>query len=93
MRRKSKPKMEDKSMDFLDSFNQEPVKEEAPETPTTYKVRVTSNSLRIRRAPSTQAEIVGYITDHGTYEILDEVNGWGKIEEDNWIMLSYTEIA
>lgn len=58
-----------------------------------YKVKVMHPSLRIRRAPNTQAEVVGLITDQGIYTILDEVNGWGMIGENKWIMLSYTQIT
>ena len=58
-----------------------------------YKVKIIHLSLRIRRAPNTQAEIVGLITDQGVYTILDEVNGWGMIDENKWIMLSYTQIT
>ena len=58
-----------------------------------YKVKVLHPSLRIRRAPNTQAEVVGLITDQGIYTILDEVNGWGMIDENKWIMLSYTQIT
>ena len=58
-----------------------------------YKVKVIHPSLRIRRAPNTQAEVVGLITDQGIYTILDEVNGWGMIGENKWIMLSYTQIT
>ena len=58
-----------------------------------YNVKVTHPSLRIRRAPNTQAEILGLITDQGVYKIVDEVNGWGQLEDGNWIMLSYTQIV
>lgn len=58
-----------------------------------YNVKVMHPSLRIRRAPNAQAEIVGLITDQGIYKILDEVNGWGKLDENKWIMLSYTQIT
>lgn len=93
MSRKSKPKKEEKPVDFLDTFNQEKVEApiQEPED-TSYKVKVTHPSLRIRRAPNLQAEIVGLITDQGIYTILDEANGWGKIDENKWIMLSYTQI-
>lgn len=56
-------------------------------------VKVTHPSLRIRRAPNASAEVVGRITDQGKYKIIDQVNGWGKLESGNWIMLSYTEIV
>lgn len=58
-----------------------------------YNVKVMHPSLRIRQAPNAQAEIVGLITDQGIYKILDEVNGWGKLDENKWIMLSYTQIT
>lgn len=64
-----------------------------PEAPKTYKVKVTHPSLRMRRAPNTQAEVYDLITDQGVYKIIDEVNGWGKLENGCWIMLSYTEIV
>ena len=74
----------------------EPVAQEEPvipEVPKTYKVKVTHPSLRMRLAPNTQAEVYGLIIDQGIYEIVDEVNGWGKLENGCWIMLSYTEIV
>ena len=58
-----------------------------------YKVQVTHPSLRRRRAPNLQAKVTGLITDKGYYEIFDEANGWGKLENGDWIMLSYTQIA
>lgn len=102
MKRKSKPKAEDKSMDFLDSFNKEAVEEppkktievkENDEEPRMYKVKVTHPALRIRRAPSVQAEVVDVIQDEGIYTIINEANGWGQIDENKWIMLSYTRIV
>lgn len=69
---------------------EEPVIQEAPKT---YKVKVTHPSLRMRRAPNTQAEVYDLITDQGIYTIVDEVNGWGQLENGCWIMLSYTEIV
>lgn len=76
-------------------FNEKPIEEiiEAPIEDKSYNVKVTHPSLRIRRAPNTQAEIVGLITDQGVYKILEEVNGWGMIGENQWIMLSYTQIT
>ena len=70
------------------------VKEEIkPEKDFLYKVKVTHPSLRMRRAPSTQAEVYDLITDQGIYTIVDEANGWGQLENGYWIMLSYTEIV
>ena len=82
-------------MDYLDTFNKEAAKKiiKKPVKKTLYKVKITHPALRVRRAPNIQAEVIDVIRDEGIYEILDEVNGWGKIDENKWIMLSYTEIA
>ena len=82
-------------MDYLDTFNKDVVKKvvKKPTKKALYKVKITHPALRIRRAPNIQAEVVDVIRDEGIYEILDEANGWGKIDENKWIMLSYTEIA
>lgn len=58
-----------------------------------YKVKVIHPSLRMRRAPNIQAEVYDLITDQGIYTIVDEVNGWGQLENGCWIMLSYTQIV
>ena len=75
---------------------EEPIITEEPtilEAPKTYKVKVIHPSLRMRRAPNTQAEVYDLITDQGIYTIVDEANGWGQLENGCWIMLSYTEIV
>lgn len=104
MSRRNRQKVEEKPVDYLDDLVNtsitQPVEElvEEPEiTPEiiedrSYMVKITHPSLRIRRAPNTQAEIVGFIKDQGTYKIIDEVNGFGKLDKDKWIMLSYTKI-
>ena len=85
-------------MDYLDTFNEEVPKKTSKmivkksDKKATYVVKVTHPALRVRRAPNTQAEVIEVIHDEGNYKILDEVNGWGKIGENKWIMLSYTEI-
>ncbi len=84
------PKVEQQVIVEEPAATEEPV---IPEAPKTYKVKVTHPSLRMRRAPNTQAEVYDLITDQGIYEIVDEVNGWGKLENGCWIMLSYTEIV
>lgn len=65
--------------------------EEDLEPKPLYKVRITHPSLRKRKAPNTLAEVKDLITDMGVYDIYDEVNGWGKLKDDTWIMLTYTE--
>lgn len=104
-RRNNRQKVEEKPVDYLDELVNtsitQPIEEpevteviaEEPVIDKSYNVKVIHPSLRIRRAPNTQAEVVGLITDQGIYTILDEVNGWGMIGENKWIMLSYTQIT
>ena len=104
-RRNNRQKVEEKPVDYLDDLVNTSIKQsieepevteviaEEPVIDKSYNVKVIHPSLRIRRAPNTQAEIVGLITDQGIYTILDEVNGWGMIGENKWIMLSYTQIT
>lgn len=104
-RRNNRQKVEEKPVDYLDdlvntsitqSIEEPKVTEVIAEEPVidkSYNVKVMHPSLRIRHAPNTQAEVVGLITDQGIYTILDEVNGWGMIGENKWIMLSYTQIT
>lgn len=60
-----------------------------------YMVRVTDPALNIRRAPTTDSDIVGCIRDKGSYTIVAEANGkgatkWGKLKSGaGWISLNY----
>ena len=72
---------------------EEPAVEVEVEAPKTYKVHVTHPSLRKRAMPNLGAYVAGIISDQGIYEIFETVNGWGRLEDGNWIMLSYTEIV
>jgi len=104
-RKNNRQRVEEKPVDYLDelvntsitqSIEEPEVTEVTVEEPVvdkSYKVKVMHPSLRIRHAPNTQAEVVGLITDQGIYTIFDEVNGWGMIGENKWIMLSYTQIT
>ena len=61
-------------------------------TSTSYLVKVTANALNIRKGPGTNYAIVGCITDKGSYTIVEENNGWGKLKSDaGWINLNYTK--
>ena len=55
-----------------------------------YDVRVAYSVLKIRENPNPQAKEVGFIKDKGVYHILEEQNGFGRIADNQWIMLSYT---
>lgn len=56
-----------------------------------YVVRVTHPSLRRRAAPTLRAEVLGFITDKGIYDIFEERDGWGRLEDGSWIKLEFTE--
>ena len=68
------------------------IKEEPVEKP--YLVKVTCNCLNIRKEPSTKSAVVGTITDHGTYTIVEKSGKWGKLKSGKgWIYLSYTKVV
>ena len=74
------------------------IKEEPVEKPKTeekpYLVKVTCNCLNIRKEPSTKSAVVGTITDHGTYTIVEKSGKWGKLKSGKgWIYLSYTKVV
>ena len=71
------------------STKREPKPEPKPEPLP--KVRVTAPSLRKRLAPSENGQIIGYITDYGTFQLKAIKDGWGQLEDGAWIMLSFTE--
>ena len=59
---------------------------------TPYIVRVTVDALNIRAGAGTNYGINGTIRDRGTYTIVDEKNGFGKLKSGaGWIYLDYTE--
>ena len=59
-----------------------------------YMVKVTADALNIRKGPGTENGIVGCIKDRGTYTIVEEKNGWGRLKSGaGWISLSYTKKA
>lgn len=57
-----------------------------------YVVRVTSAALNVRSGPSMDYAVNTCIRDKGTYTIVDESNGWGKLKSGaGWINLNYTK--
>ncbi len=57
-----------------------------------YKVKVTASALNYRSGPSTQHRINGVIRDKGIYTIIEEKDGWGKLQSGaGWISLKYAE--
>ena len=62
------------------------------ERKTSFKVRVTVDSLNYRAGAGVQYKINGAITDRGVYTIVDQKNGWGKLKSGaGWINLKYTK--
>lgn len=66
------------------------------EVTTGYLVKVDTACLNIREKPGTEYDVVGQITDRGTYTIVAESDGkgakkWGKLKSGSgWIALDYT---
>lgn len=63
------------------------------ERKTSFKVRVTANSLNYRAGAGIQYKINGVIKDQGVYTIIDQQDGWGKLKSGvGWINLKYTKL-
>ena len=74
------------------AIEKEAILEEKKQPIALYSVKVIHPSLRRRSIPEVNnSNIVGLISDQGIYKIYAEVGGWGKLEDDTWIMLQYTE--
>lgn len=57
-----------------------------------YKVRVNTALLNVREQPDTKSNVSMIIAENEIYTIVDEQNGWGKLDNDaGWILLKYTE--
>lgn len=63
------------------------------ERKTSFKVRVTADSINYRSGAGVQYKINGVIKDQGVYTIIDKKNGWGKLKSGTgWINLKYTKL-
>lgn len=61
-------------------------------TTTSYLVRVTVDSLNVRKSPTTSSAIVTTVKKGGVYTIVEVSNGWGKLKSNiGWISLDCTE--
>lgn len=57
-----------------------------------YLVKVTADSLNVRKGPGTRYGINMSIRDHGIYTIVEEQGGWGRLKSGaGWISLAYTK--
>lgn len=63
-----------------------------PSTSTNYVVRVTADTLNVRKDAGTSYPITGQVKKDEAYTIVEEKNGWGKLKSGlGWICLKYTE--
>ena len=76
----------------MDDFRNE-VNKKLNGSPTLpYKVKVTVDSLNIRKGPGTEYDKVGKIKDRGVYTIIDIKGNWGLLKsKSGYIHLGYTE--
>lgn len=59
---------------------------------TSYMVKVTASALNVRKGPGTNYAVNTVIRDKGSYTIVEEKNGWGKLLSGaGWISLKYTQ--
>jgi hypothetical protein len=57
-----------------------------------YLAKVTVDVLNIRKGPGTNYGIAGTIHDKGTYTIVEEKNGFGRLKSNvGWISLDYVK--
>ena len=55
---------------------------------SSFLVKVKYDSLNIRKGPSINQKVVGDITDHGTYTIVEVSGTWGKLKSGaGWISI------
>ena len=57
-------------------------------TSHTYKAKVTANSLNVRKGAGTSYGIVRVVKKDQILTILEEKDGWGKIN-DGWVSLKW----
>lgn len=62
--------------------------------PGAYLVKVTADALNVRKGPGKGYAKTGCIRDKGTYTIVEERDGWGRLKSGvGWIFLAYTSKA
>lgn len=56
-----------------------------------YLVKITANSLNVRKGPGVDYPVATTVRKGGVYTIVAEADGWGKLKSGvGWIKLSYT---
>ena len=65
-----------------------PMPESQPDQTAVFEVRIICDALRVRKKPSTEAEIVTLVHRNESFHIVEEVNGWGRLQSGaGWICL------
>ena len=59
--------------------------------PTSYKVSVTASALNVRKGPGTNYGIIRTVKKNDVLTILEERNGWGRIDSKGWVSLKWTK--
>ena len=55
-------------------------------------MKVTATALNVRSGPGTSYKVNMTIRDQGTYTIVEEQGGWGRLKSGTgWISLAYTK--
>lgn len=57
--------------------------------------KVNTTTLRVRREPSTESDIVGLVPDGDILDVVEEVEGWAKVsveEGEGYISTDYAEV-
>lgn len=63
-----------------------------PKPSKSYKVKITANTLNVRKQPTVNSKIVTQVHKGQVYTIVKTQNGWGKLKSGaGWINLAYTK--
>ena len=58
-----------------------------------YTVKITTDTLNIREAPTVNSKDVGNVHEGDVYTIVDEKDGWGKLKSGaGWIRLEFAKL-
>lgn len=71
---------------YLDKVPLEPMKELAPQLP---EARVMADQLNFRKSPGGQKQ--GIFFEDAKVEIVEERNGWCKVQGEGWVSKSYID--
>lgn len=77
---------------FINLRYVKPYVETSNSTAVNYRVRITADSLNVRKEPNATSAITTTVAKGGVFTIIEEKNGWGRLKSGaGWINLKYTE--